>query len=396
MASRPKRDGHRVTDPECSPEPPRKRTRDQVTPLQMQGRRQRPQSLNSADYATARAQNKRDASKLAYEKRPKRGGTVPAAKVLNQDSEQLEDVLEFTFVPSESFVCVLTDPKMLQKKGWVLPAGGCCASMVLIANAIALETLVCEEAEEFELDRELILLVQQAVLQGLNQEQDSSERLRLTNCGKGSSLVNQRRSYFAQSHIKAQINAVIRSGWQQAQHMAAMLCSVPLDEDLSLCAALSAVREPQGISLSCNREQVNNSQFLPDAILDRHKAQFRHARPEAHHLFAKTTLGRACLVVDGLDTSLPEISRQQASAASCDRHDIQIQHHQWIVTAEHVIFHACAGDEGTRHGTPGTSFLGTALIRVVKPSAPEPYHGEKMTRGRDIFTVVVVCGVYYR
>jgi hypothetical protein len=181
-----------VPDPECSPEPPRKRTRDQVTPLQMQGRRQRPQSLNSADYATARAQSKRAASKLAYEKRPKRGGTVPAAKVLIRDSDQAEDVLEFTYVPSESFVCVLTDPKMLQRKGWVLPAGGCCAAMVLIANAIALETLVDEDAQEFELDRELLQLVQKAVLQGLNQEQDSSERLRLTNCGKGSSLLAAR------------------------------------------------------------------------------------------------------------------------------------------------------------------------------------------------------------
>jgi hypothetical protein len=374
MATRAKRDGHHLGVPERSPEPLRKRTREQVTPVQSRGRRQRPQSVNSADYDMERTQYKRDNAKLAYEKRLKTGGTVPAAKMLNQDSGQHEDVLEFTYVPPESFVCVLTDPKMLQRKGYALPAGPLGASMVLIANAIALETLVCDAAEECELDRDLMQLVQGAVLQGLNQKQDSTDRLRLTNCGNKDSLVQQRASYLAEGHIRAGINTIISSGWQQAQDMSKLMCSAPLNTDMLLCEALCAARAPQGLSLACNRGRDNNCQFLPEAILERHKAQYRAARPEPHYLFAKTTLARTLLVVDGLDTSLPEISRQQASGASCDRHDKQIHHHQWSLTMEYVTIIALAGDEGTRHGTPGSSFLGTALIGMIKGSAPAPYH----------------------
>ena len=131
---------------------------------------------------------------------------------------------------------------------------------------------------------------------------------------------------------------------------------------------------PPQITLKQNRGGMDNKEFLANAIMEGHVAQYRAARSEPHYRFAQTALIRACIVVEGIDVECEEVQRQQASATSQDRHDIQIQHFQWERDCLYVYCNAIGGDEVTRTGNPRVSFLGIYVIGVVRLDAPAPYH----------------------
>jgi len=274
------------------------------------------------------------------------------------------------------FVKVQTDPTQLAKKSRSLPCRPTTDVTVLLANAVALEVLVCEDAQEFESENELYQLVLASVATGMGWDDDSSSRLWMTNCQGESSLLSQRATYFGCDAIQKEVDWAISEGWDTAQSMAELLLAKPYDEDELLWCELSRVREESGgasLALAVNREGKNN-QFFAEAIMARYKAQYRAARPEPHYKFAQTTLARSCLVVEGIDIESEEVQRQQASRQSGDRHDMQIQHWQWQETSRNVVFNAIGGDEVTRNGTPGVSFVGIHAIGVVNSDAPKPYH----------------------